>query len=527
MTDFSGRIAEGWGERALDIHMRKLGVSGDKPYLPMFYRYVVIDTIFDPSIIDKDKIDTWKHIVGVSNMDEAAVLPRNTIIGKRIIDGSSTSAEAPMFLLPFFPSHLSFPCKPGEHVWVMFEAPGVVERTVGYWFCKITELGYIDDVNHQHAPRRFDPSFTPKIKDLFNGTGAPIYEYRNGQPRELDNERYTVAETALIGGGDEEAYEKLISNSDGSQIHKYEKIPRYRKRPGDMAFEGSNNTLIVLGTDRAGAAADLKKKIDPVRGAIPSKFEKDMDGEAGSIDLVAGRGQTEETGGKEVKSKRIADKSDFNTELGKTTAELVEKEGDPDLKADRSRVLIVQRTMVDKNLGIDSFNTDNFGDGIGDPDSAVADPSKGCGAIVIKSDKVRIIARMDVEILVSGFESDTKGAVKSLEDPEKYAAIVLRSNGDIIIRPSKDGYVKLGGDDASLAVLCQDNAVTDQGKVTAIPIIDSMGGQQGTGTSGQGQYSTKVLMKLCQQRIKIRTKVLVHNTLPEYWAKIQLLVKLF
>ena len=134
---------------------------------------------------------------------------------------------------------------------------------------------------------------------------------------------------------------------------------------------------------------------------------------------------------------------------------------------------------------------------------------------------------MDVEILVSGFESDSNGAVKGLEDPEKYAAIVLRSNGDIIIRPSKDGYVKLGGDDASLAVLCQDNAVSDQGKVSATPIIDSMGGLQGTGTSGQGQYSTKVLMKLWQQQIKIRIKKHELNMLQEYWAKIQLPVKQF
>jgi hypothetical protein len=244
--------------------------------------------------------------------------------------------------------------------------------------------------------------------------------------------------------------------------------------------------LIVLGTDRVGPAADLTRPADPKKGTVPAKLDSDMDGDAGMIDLVAGRGQTDDTRGKEVTNKKL-DKSDFNKELGKSGAELSEKEGDPDLKNDRSRVLIVQRTMIDKNIGLDGYNASNFPD--------VKDPSKGAGAVLIRTDKVRIVARMDVEILVSGYETDARGNAKALNDPDNYAAIVIRSNGDIIHRPSKKGYVKLGGDDANLAVLCQDSPTPIDGQVSAIPITDSMGGQQGTGAPGQGQYAKKVLMK--------------------------------
>jgi len=500
-------VAEGSADRIL--RERAKYDSGTKGPLPVFYRYVVLETVFDPTVayVDLTKYNYWENALGVSNMEFALALPRNTIIGQRIIDGTSTSSEEPMFLFPFFPSHLAMPCKPGEHVWVMFEAPGIVDTNIGYWFCKITEVGHVDDVNHTHAPRAYESSFVPNLKDLFTDTADAVYEFANGQRDKADGERFTIAESIVIPGDDEGAYEKLLTETDSSQLMKYEKVPRYRKRPGDLAFEGSNNTLIVLGTDRTGAAADLSASPDPAKGVKPGKFDADMDGNAGMIDLVAGRGQTDDTGGKEVTSKKL-DKSEFNKELGKSGTEISDKEGNPDWKTDRSRVMIVQRTMVDANLGLDSFNTDKFPDGKGKPGSAVKDPSAGSGAIVIKSDKVRIIARADVEILVSGYETDAKGNVKALDDPDKFAAIVIRSNGDIIFRPSKLGYIKLGGDDADKGLVCSDAPVTaENGGVSGSPLVTTMGGffagakpeggNNGPGLSpGLGKFANKILVKL-------------------------------
>lgn len=492
-------IAEGSAGRILSS--RAQYEHGTQGPLPVFYRYVVLDVIFDPQItVDgAEKLSYWEHTLGVTNMEYAAVLPRNTIIGQRVLDGSTSSADRPMFLFPFFPSHLALPCKPGEHVWVMFEAPGSKEMDIGYWFCKITEVNHVDDVNHTHAPRAFDASFIPKIKDVFDGTSEPKYEYRNGRADEVDGERYTVPDSEMIPGGDQEAYEKLIENSDASQVMKYEPVPRFRKRPGDVALEGSNNTLIVLGTDRVGAAADINTKNDPeVGGKKPSKFEKDLDGDAGSIDLVVGRGQTEETGGKKVTSKKISDGSDFQKEIGKAASEVSPKEGDVDFANDRSRILISQRTKVDRNFDIAAFNTSKFPDSTGMPGSGLKDPEAGSGAIVIKSDKIRLIARMDVEILVTNYETDTKGTVTSLKDTSKFASIVIKSSGDIIFRPAEKGYIKLGDDTADRAILCTDApAVVADGKVdpSTPALTTTMGGAfGGTKIPTQGTWAKKILV---------------------------------
>ena len=478
-------VAEGGVDRLLQERARlQHNITAQ---LPLFYRYVVLDVVFDTHIVDADKISYWEHDLAVSNIEFAATLPRNTIIARRVKDASVSSSEQPMFLFPFFPSHLAMPCKPGEHVWVMFEAPGTKDMNVGYWFCRITECEHVDDVNHTHPPRTYDPSFTPNIKDIFAGTAEPRYEYRNGRPDVQDGERFTVPESELIPGGDETAYEKLLTDPDGSQLVQYEAVPRYRKRPGDFVLEGSNNTLLALGTDRLGPAADLSNT-DPKSGKKPAPIADDLVGHAGVLDIVAGRGQTPTTGGKAVTSKHI-DGSDFVEEIGKSANERADGEGDPDLKNDRSRVRVSQRTKVDTALDIDKFNASNF------TIQPVKDPDTGAGAIIIKTDKVRIIARMDLEILVPSYETDENGNVTESTDPDKFAAVLIRSNGDIIFRPAKLGVVKLGGDDADLAVLCvkAPNAGAPSGAVVGIPITNSFGGVNGAG-GGSGQWAKKVLV---------------------------------
>jgi len=133
----------------------------------IFHRFVVLDVINDPtSIVNNEdfekKLQYWRSI-DVSNVGLARVLPRNTIIGKRINDSESSQVENPMFLFPFFPSHLALPCKPGEHVWVMFET--FRNQGTGYWFGKITEISHVDDVNHTHPPRAYEESFFLGMKN--------------------------------------------------------------------------------------------------------------------------------------------------------------------------------------------------------------------------------------------------------------------------------------------------------------------------------------------------------------------------
>ena len=162
---------------------------------------------------------------------------------------------------------------------------------MGYWFCRITEPHFIDDVNHTHHPMQLDHSLRSSAKKKVQETDDPIYELRNGKTEKRKNGiRSVVKESRLLETNDEEVFEKLVTETDASRVTQYESIPRFKKRPGDIALEGSNNTLIVLGTDRVNKAGDyLDKDSSPSRGIIPEFSDFDLVGNAGSIDIVTGR----------------------------------------------------------------------------------------------------------------------------------------------------------------------------------------------------------------------------------------------
>lgn len=455
---------------------------------------IVMDVLSDPnegkSLEDKKQV--W-HEMRITNMGLADALPRNTIIAKRV--GEDVD---PMFVFPFFPSHLALPCKPGEAVWVMVENPNAESIDVAYWFCRIVEPHMSDDVNHAHPGRSFETSMYPGAKERHDnenrGTAASgenvWHELRNSPPVKVGDDRESSKDSVILMGESEDVFEKLITESDAASLTTYEAVPRFRKRPGDVVLEGSNNSLIVLGTDRPGPISiDDKKTLES----------------SGLIDIVVGRGQTETTLGKvasttsTVNAKGNKKGKELKKELNKSPDVLVTTEGDPDLKNDRSRIYVAQKTEVDKNFGIDEYNMSI----VMDSNNQIKDSKNGDPAIVLKSDKVRLIARQDLEIIVTGFDEEKtpNGNIRKDEksDTKKWASIVVKTNGDIVFTPSDKGVIKLGGDDADLAVLCEksitgaNNAQT--GMVSASPIIDTMGGAQGTGAAGQGQFAKKVLLK--------------------------------
>lgn len=462
-----------------------------------FIRMIVMDVVVDSNkdLLDKEKLNSWQGM-GVSNMQYASVLPRNTIIAKRV--GEETS---PMFVFPFFPSHLSLPCKPGECVWAMLEKPDVPNSDIAFWFSRVVEPHISDDVNHTHPGRSFEITLTPSTKDRADNekkgtaeTGENVFhELRNGPVLKKGEKRVTAGEANILPGEEEDIFERLLLESGASDYMSYESVPRFRKRPGDVALEGTNNTLIVLGTDRSGSLGK-------------SKYE------TGAIDIVAGRGQTEDTFGMEAKTTSITkfrrqEKGGvLKKELNKSLDVLKEKEGDPDFTNDRSRILISQRTSVDKNFSLTDYN-----ETVLDKASpafnklSIKDDKDGDAGIVIKSDKVRLIARSDIEIIVTGYKTDgvqqkepggEKKAIKEEEtESSKWASIVIKKNGDIVLTPSDTGYLKLGGDDAELAVFCS-KAIPLSGKVKGTPVVDTNGGTMGIpGNDATGKFATKVLLK--------------------------------
>lgn len=457
----------------------------DNPVSPTstFIRMIVMDVIVDPNVdlSDSEKINGW-HAMGVSNMKYASILPRNTIVAKRV--GEQVD---PMFVFPFFPSHLSLPCKPGECVWAMLEKPEVPNSDMAFWFSRVIEPHVSDDVNHSHPGRSYEITLSPTTKERADNERAGtaesgenvFHELRNGPVVKKGTKRVTAGEAQILQGEDEDIFERLLIDSKAAEYMTYEAVPRFRKRPGDVALEGTNNTLIVLGTDRVG---ELKK----------TKHE------TGAIDMVVGRGQTKETFGVEAKTTSITksrgqDKGgELKKELNKALDVLVPKEGDPDFVNDRSRILLSQSTEVDKNFKLDSYNKDL---GISD------DAENGDAGIVIKSDKIRLIARSDVEIVVTGFksklgEAPNKKKYKDEEGPENWASITINSKGEIVIKPSKDGVIKLGSEKANKAILCTPSVNSGAGgQVVGKPIATTMGGQVGLAPgSPTGEWAKKVLI---------------------------------
>ena len=475
---------------------------------PTFRRMVVIEVVLDPdpSYVTPNKIEYWKNVLGVSNSKYAGILPRNTIIAQ-----FAYSNIPPMFVFPFFPSHLSLPCKAGECVWAVIEDPNSNTLDMAYWMCRITEPHNADDVNHTHAPRAYDPDFSgidkvsKRERELNDGRLDPRYELRNGVVTYDGDLRKSSNNKRLIVNTDQEdIFESLTTFSDASFVTQYEAVPRFKKRPGDVVLEGSNNSLIVLGTDRVSGSYQLdqneiERQGNP--GPRPLIPQTDMQFDAGSIDIVVGRGQTKETFGSQATTTSIngatANERGYSlrNELAKSEDLISPREGDPDLINDRSRIQISQKTSVDSNFGLDVFNEAEFN---------ISDSPDGDSAIVVKTDKLRLIARSDIEIIVKGFKEKTNSKGRTIKDEyqededEKFAAIVIKSNGDIVFKPSDEGYIKLGDDNADRALLCTDTAaVLLSGSVSpATPALsNTMGGRfGGTGITTQGTWASKVLV---------------------------------
>jgi len=472
-------IAEGSYGKVLDVKRFDNVQTGG---FPIFLRMVVLDVISDPQMIDDTKLTYWEHTLQVSNIRYASVAPRNSIIARRTLNISTAASEQVLVMYPMM-THLSLPVKPGEHVWAFFENPDAKVNELGYWISKIAEPNFVDDVNHTHSNRQLDPSYVPGTIDTANGTTV-TYDFPNGAVGiDGDGNRYIVGQTATLPG-DEKSYENLITGADAAKLLQIEPVPRYRGRPGELFIEGSNNTLVVMGTDRTSTSALYDA--DPDVGNVPKLPETDLPGEGvGVIDLVAGRGQTDATAGTKVKNSL-----GFN-ELGKSKSELSPGEGDPDYKNDRTRIAGWQRTKIDTKLQIDKATSAHSG---GD----VSDGSQGEGAGVMRSDKIRLVARHDLVILVTGDDQrDEQGRIIDAPiDPDKCASVLIKTNGEIVFTPATNAVIKLGSVNASKAILCTHlNNGGAGGQVTATPIVTTMGGIAGGSDGANGIFSSKVLIE--------------------------------
>lgn len=127
-----------------------------------------------------------------------------------------------------------------------------------------------------------------------------------------------------------------------------EAVPKFTRRYGDYVLEGSNNTIIIMGTDRAKAGpAGLGDGNGHVGG--PNKGAG-----TATVHIIAGR-----------------------------------KGKDPDMKDDSSFLYLSKKTKADTNLAITAVA------GVSTDDKPSA---------ILKSDVIRIIGRKDLKICVNDDE---------------------------------------------------------------------------------------------------------------------------
>jgi hypothetical protein len=175
-----------------------------------------------------------------------------------------------------------------------------------------------------------------------------------------------------------------------------EDVPVFVRRYGDYLVQGSNNTIIIMGTDRARSGPS---SIDDGLGHIsaPNKGRG-----TGTIHIISGR-----------------------------------KQKDPDLKKDESFVYITRKSRIDENLELTNIETSQ----------------NEVPGIVVKSDVVRVVGRKDLKFCANDdekhylFMDQNKVKVNfndgsTLEMNEKKITIKMGNNS--IVMDDKQSQINVG-----------------------------------------------------------------------------------
>jgi len=428
-----------------------------------FSRFVVVE-VLSKTYHEREQIAEWSQSVtngefftqstgeDGENLESYLIAPRNSLIAKKIDGGESRSEGNLIIMYPFFSSHFSLPVKPGEQVWGMEELDGKV-----FWLSRIHEPDAVEDLNFTHGDRREIPTIqeTNEIKE--DSPDNLVVERKPSFPNGfnlvnrasdlLDPESTDVEKLNEAGVSEDHftlpdlnGYEKIFSENSEKSSVVYEPVPRFTKRPGDLTLHGSNNTSIVLGTER-GYGANIRPEDTDGSNLNPENDDASLVGLTegmGAIDIVVGRGRLHEgaeanadvdpagTRPRVIGNPRENFETDKNVGLdsskapeGSALADV--NEGDPDFINDASRIYISIASDPDNLFGLSYPDQPAEG--------TVVEPTLGDSSIVFKSDQIRIVARKDDENGING----SIRIIKEGESEADRATVVIQPDGSIMI----------------------------------------------------------------------------------------------
>jgi len=420
----------------------------------MFKKAIVLDIISHPGMITDDIVnqlisdDSNLKLFSIKKPGFIKNLPANSIIA------TFTNSKNIFIALPFFSSHMCLPLKVQEEVWIYEDPSASKEIEIEfYWISRIHGFNFYEDLNYTYSDRKYLRSYNEESNK--KNSNIPVALFNNGPIRADSN-----------GKTDDNVMsskEKRLSISlDLSHRHLLEDVPRTFKNPGDYIIQGSNNTLIRLGTNHIRKANNNFK--ESYNNTI---FYKEPESYSGTIDLVAGRavGSQDLSVDKNTVnylkdqnvlfSNSITKKAYKNSQLviynEKGATENLKDagfylgnpnainwaEGDPDFSADISRLLISEYIDGDSLLNYSPlYSVENDG-------KQTVLNNKKSGFIIAKSDEIRLVARSNVvskshnknNQLEGSNSISESGSIILLKEggQEDRGYIAINSNGNVAI----------------------------------------------------------------------------------------------
>tara|TARA_B100000700_G_C15040608_1_gene855153 strand:+ start:1057 stop:2634 length:1578 start_codon:yes stop_codon:yes gene_type:complete len=453
--------------------------------------------IFDTEVKENSPI--------VANHEISKYLPINSITCFIPQSGGRLSKNAlPVIAYPFFPQHLSLPLKPGEYVWILAEEIGE-SQTNYYWMCRVASDRQVDDLNYTFSDRNFhirsaftqiitegsitdpsDPNLLASHSSL-SSTNSPI-------PKKVSNDKICAQSIDYL--------EKFTG----------EPVPRFFNSCADLVLQGSNNTLITMTTDKFRSADTVDSDVF-TNGNASSQKSNIRRPLAGTVDIVAGR--------QKERLKVLSSVSDPSTlsqdgslnailakrEAGSSSLEHYEIDKLDQIQGRSENIYegsIAPRSVFARMyVSMDSTPDESF-------EMPNADFEMQEGSTVVNyADLCRTYAEENVRICnLAGnslIDMASDGSITlQTGDGDTAAKIILKSSGDIIIKPGLLGMLHLGGDETETSLVpVGAQGTASAGMAIGIPIISTMGGTVGAGvtvggaspTDPTGFLSSKIMMK--------------------------------
>jgi len=438
----------------------------------MFKRAKTVEIISHPYVLNDNIVnqlleDTNKKLTNKKNKHLLKDLPRNSIIAQ-LIDTNER-----IIAIPFFSSHISLPLKSGEDVWIYKEdrasSEGEEKSVEYFWMSRIHGMNFYEDVNFTHEDRKYLKRYEDKT-ELSSSTELFVLENDVKEKTPIaqfnDGPVYNTPTGKLSNPNTRQNVNNLKLNLAGTHI--IEDVPRYSKNPGDLVIQGSNNTLIRLGTNSA-----YESNQSSYNAPRPLSYN-DYSKYSGTIDIVAGRAaiSKEQLTSNELVDYHLNKESVFYRAISKRASRngmLVvfnEKnslenlkdtdyylrtnaqnlaEGDTDFYTDVSRLYVSEYCAGDTLLNYTGINSiENSPTGFKSP----SERKDFRGFIIAKSDEIRLVARGNVfninrssDNLFSVSENfqETGGSIKIIKEGNStnLAYLSLEHDGIVSLNGSK------------------------------------------------------------------------------------------